>query len=318
MTLAFGHASKIDVKFESAYGTLATGDFITVPVDSFTPGVEKPWERMDVVGLAGGRNEPVPMRGLLSVQPQAEVPIDLEAFGIWLKLMFGAPTTAGSTNFTHTFVAGGSTLPSLSLQNGNTQMSSEKYSLFAGLRGSTMEIPFRFGEAKQTATIAMIGTSEVRQGTSGSGTPSELGWTPFSGAVGTVKREGTALARVTGGNLRISNGLEVLREANRAGAAITEAAPGIMEITGALDVRLDSDTLLDDADADSSVELELGYVLDSNRSLKITVHAAWLNRTRPALRGRAGIQTSFAFRGTYDSGEGKALTAVLANQVASY
>lgn len=318
MALTFGHNSLIDIETEATYGTLPTGNWKRVPLVSLDPGVSQPWERLDLIGLAGGRDEPTPLRGLLTVEPRVEVPIDLVNIGHWMRLLFGAPTTTGTTDRVHVFASGAAALPSISLQHGNSQISANPFMRLTGLRANTMEMSFRFGEALQTASIGLIGLNASRAAATASGTPTTATFTPFTGAVGTVTRAGSALARITGGTLRFSNGLEVLREANRANAAITEAAPGVTEVSGTIDVRMDTDTILADSEGAAPVKLAFGYSLGATQSLEFLVEAAHLERTMPPVRGRAGIQATFAFRGAFDATATRALTVTLRNQTASY
>lgn len=318
MALMFGHNSNIDMDFEATYGTAPEGDWKRLPVVAFDPGVSQPWERLDVIGLAGGRDEPAPLRGLLTVEPSVEVPIDLVNIGYWLRAVFGSPTTTGTTNRTHTFRSGASSLPSLSIQHANNQLSANPFMLVTGARANTLEASFRFGEALQTATVGLVGLNAARAATSAAGTPTSATFAPFTGAIGTVMRGGTALGRITGATLRYSNGLETLREANRASGAITEAAPGVAEVTGSVDVRMDTDMLLADSEAANAVKLAFGYRVNANQALTFTVEAAYLDRTMPAVRGRAGIQATFNFRGAFDATATCALTATLQNQQTAY
>jgi hypothetical protein len=318
MALMFGHTSLIDMQVENSYGTIASGNWLRVPVADFNPGVSQPWERQDIIGLAGGRDEPTPLRGLLTVEPRVEVPVDLNNFGYWLRACMGPATSSGSSDFTHTFVSGGAAVPGISMQHHNASLSANPFMRLIGCRANTLEMTFRMGEAAQMATLGFIGVSASRAGTTASGSPTTAAFVPFTGAVGTAKRAGSALARVTGATLRFSNGLEALREANREGNAITVAAPGVTEITGTVDLRMDSDQLLQDSEGAAGVALSFGYAISATQSLEFTVHAAHLDRIMPPVRGRAGIQATFAYRGTYDGTATTAMTAVLKNQVAAY
>ncbi len=318
MALLYGHTSLIDGEFEGTYGTAPSGNWKRLPMRDFDPGVSEDWLRQDIINLAGGRNEPTPIRNFLEVRPRVTVPVDLVNIGHWLRLMMGAPSTSGSTNFTHTYTLGAATLPSISLQHHNASLDANPFMLLRGMRAVSMEIPFRFGEEEQSASLSLVGTNAARASSTAAGTPTAATFTPFTGAVGVVQRAGSALARVTGATLRMTNGLEVLREGNRASASITEAAPGNVEVTGTMDVRMDTDRMLQDGEGSAPVELMFGFELDSNRSLTFTVEAAYVNRIMPPVRGRSGIQATFAFRGVFDASSSTSVTAVLKNQTATY
>lgn len=318
MALAFGHGSTIIAEWESTYKTLASGtSWKTLPVSEWRPGIEEGWLAQDIVGLAGGRDAPDPRRDLLMVDPVAVVPVDLVSSGYWFRLVFGDPTTTGSSDYTHTFKSGGGTPRSLSIEHGNGSITNG-YQQFLGCRGSTMQINFAFGQVEQTMTIGMVGANAQRAASSADASPTAATWTPFTGAVGTATRAGSALARVTGASLNFSNGIEKIMEANRSNAALTEAAPGVTEVTGTVDLRMDAETLLSDSEGSAAVALAFGYSISATQLVEFTVPEAYISRAGLPVRGRAGIQQTFNFRGAYNASEACALKVVLKNQQAAY
>ncbi len=318
MALAFGHGSNIIAGWEGTYKTLASGtSWKSLPVTEWRPGVEEAWLRQDVVGLAGGRDEPDPRRGLVVVDPSAVVPVDLVNTGYWLRLLLGDPTTSGSSDYTHTFKSGGATPRSLSIEHGNSAISNG-YQQYLGIRGNTLAIEFAYGRPEQTMTIGMIGASVSRAGSSADASPTLATFTPFTGAVGTATRAGSAIARVVGTSLNFSNNLEKVMEANRANAALTEAAPGVTEVTGTIDLRMDAETLLSDSEGSAAVALAFGYSISATQLVEFTIPEAYINRAGLPVRGRAGIQQSFAFRGAYNASAACALQVVLKNQTAAF
>ena len=319
MTLAFGNLSSVIGEWEDTYGTLpsSTG-WKLLPVVAYDPGIQQPWERMDIAGLAGGRDEPDPMRGLLTVEPSAEVPVDLVHIGFWLRLLFGEPTTTGDSDYVHVFKSGAAELPSIALEHGNSAVTNG-YQRVLGARGASLALTFRPGEALQTASVGMIATSApARASSSADSSPIVNAWTPFSGAVMTALRAGSALGKVTGAQLRFANGLEALRAANRSDAAISEAEPGNTEVTGRVDIRLADETLLADSEGASPVALSFGYAISAAKSLTFEVPEARLNRIGVGVRGRGGIQQSFAFRGAFNASAAASLVATLKNQLSGY
>lgn len=319
MALAFGHGSSIIAEWEATYGTLPSGNtWKRLPVRSYNPGIARPWERQDIIGLVGDRSEPDPVHGLLTIEPTVSIQPDLNNIGYWLRLLFGAPTSTGSTNHTHTFKAGGATPLAMSIEHGNA-FTANGYQRVLGVRANTLEAAFRPGEAQQTFTIGMIAkNAPARASSSADSTPTDAAWVPFLGPVMTATRAGAALARVTGATLRFSNGLEVLREANRADGAITEAAAGPMEVTGTVDLRMDTDTVLSDAEGSTPIALTFGYYISATQSLTFTVPEAYLDRIGVGAQGRAGISATFAFRGAYNASDATSLSVVLINQMSNF
>lgn len=318
MAFAFGHGSNIIAEWETTYGTQAGGtSWKVLPVQSFDFGATKPWEPQDVVGLVGGRDAPDPLRGLLTVEPSAEVMMDLINFGYWLRLILGDPSTSGSSDYTHVFKSGGATPRSLSIEHGNAY-TSNGYQVGLGIRGNTLEMRFRPGDVAQMATISMMGlTMADRTSSSADASPTLAAWTPFTGPVMTATRAGSAI-KVTGATVRISNNLEAIREANRANAGISAAVPSVTEVSGSVDVRLQDDTLLADSEGSTPVALAFGYSLSETQSLAVAVPEAYLDLTSVGVRGRAGLQATFNFRAAYNASAACAMSATIINQQAAY
>jgi hypothetical protein len=322
MPLAFGFNSLVQFEWETTYGTFpSTSAFKTLPVVSYDPNITQPWEGLDVVGLGSSRDISAHNRGLLTIEPRVEAPVDLVNSGYWLRALFGDPVTTGTTDRTHVFKSGAfatsGTPPSMGIEHGNPNIPNG-YQRVAGVRADTLEVSFRPGETVQTMTLGLVGRTATRHATSVDGTSTAATFTPFLGPVMTATRAGSALGRVTGATLRFSNGLEKLREANRADSAITEAWPGVTEVSGSLDIRMDDETILADSEGTTPIALTFGYSISATQALTFAIPRAYLERAGIGARGRAGIQATFAFRGEYDGTAQAALTATLLNQQASY
>lgn len=322
MPLAFGFNSLVQFDWETTYGTFPSGSaFKTLPVISYDPNITQPWEGLDVVGLGSTRDITAHNRGLLTIEPRVEAPIDVINSGYWLRAVFGDPATTGSADKTHVFKSGAwattGAPPSMGIEHGNPNIPNG-YQRVGGLRADTLELAFRPGETVQTMTVGLVGRTATRHASSVDAESTQATFTPFLGPVSTATRAGSPLGRVTSATLRFSNGLERLREANRADSAISEAAPGVTEVTGTIDIRMDDDVILADGEGGAPVALAFGYSISATQALTFAVPRARLERAGIGARGRAGIQATFTFRGEYDATAQAALTATLLNQQASY
>lgn len=92
-------------KFETVYGTPPTGNYAQMPFVSSNLGEEQGLIESDLLGQ--GREPYDPTLDVANNVGDHVVPVDVRNFGTWLKLYFGAPTTAnaGSASGTITFSA---------------------------------------------------------------------------------------------------------------------------------------------------------------------------------------------------------------------
>jgi hypothetical protein len=58
------------------------------------------------------------------------IPIDVEAFGYWLKAAFGQPVTTATTPKTHTFQSGNWTLPSMAIETAMPEV--PRFTMYSG------------------------------------------------------------------------------------------------------------------------------------------------------------------------------------------
>ena len=94
MTQAKGFKGKALIGFEDAFGVInAAGSRkpYLVPFNNFEPSASQALE--DDPLIRGTRNPTAPVRGNIDESGSATVPVDAHAIGLWLKALFGAPTT---------------------------------------------------------------------------------------------------------------------------------------------------------------------------------------------------------------------------------
>jgi hypothetical protein len=315
MARAIGANSKIHMAVETVYGTPPGGNWRLMPIVNFDLGAEQPFIDADVIGLATNRDVAPPFRGIVTVQGQAEVPVDLEFIGDWLRLLLGPPTTTGTApDFQHVFVSGASSLPSNSIEQAMPDV--PNYAVSSGVRADTWQIDFSPSGAA-TATFNLIAQGATRSNTSSAGTPTTRDYTAFNKAQGIIRRNNNALAQITGGQLNFSNGIEIVQTI-RDDYRIEGADPGLSRATGQVTSRFADTTLLDDAINNTAIALEFEYRISATRRLTITLHKTYLALAKTPIQGPQGIEASFDFRCAFDSGVGRMMTVTLRNAVASY
>ena len=312
MARAYGANAHLLGKFESTYGTPPVGDWIKLPFVSCNLGSEQGLIASDILG--GGRDPASPIRDAIKVEGDLVVPVDLRAFGYWLKLLLGAPTSTGVGPYTHTFVSGATTLPSFSTEIGMPEIPA--FFVEAGMRVDKLQLGFaRSGAAN--ATIGCIAQGETRHVISQGGTPTLMPFERFNQFQGSIKNDGSALGNVTGARLSYANNLERI-ETIRSDGKIDGADATIAALNGSVDVRFADTALIDAASSGTPVELEFAWTIDANRKLVFTAHEVHLPKPKLAISGPGGIQASFDWQGAKDDGVGRMLSVTLVNDVEDY
>jgi len=315
MPRAIGANSKLHLATETTYGTPPGGNWRLMPFVSCDLGAEQPFIDADVIGLAPNRDVAPPFRDIVTVQGQAVVPVDLAFIGDLLRLLLGPPTTTGTApDFQHVFVSGASPPPSVSLELAYPEVPS--FDVIAGVRADTFEIDFSPSGAA-TATFGLIGQGSTRSATSSAGTPITRDYTAFNKAQGSIRRNGTPLAQITGGRINFSNGAEIVRTI-RDDLRIEGVDPGLARATGQITSRFESTLLLDDAASNAALEIDFEYRISATRRLTVTLHETYLALAKTPIQGPAGIEANFEFRAAFNPAAGRMMTVTLRNGVDSY
>ena len=313
MARATGARAQLAAAFETTYGTAPASGYTKMPFARAALGSEQPLLSSELLGY--GRDPLAPVLDAVTADGSVTVPIDLEAFGIWLKGAFGAPTTTGTTNFTHTFKTGASSLPSMSIEVGLPEV--PHFAMYKGCMVDTLGWSMaRSGLV--TAEVGLIAQAEAKAVATAAGTPSAVTLERFGAFQGAIKQGGNPLANIVSADIRYANGLDRV-ETIRADGLIDGIDPGIASLTGSITARFADTALLDQAINGTSSTLEFSYTINTNKSLTLTAHAVWLPRPRISVDGPGGVQATFDWQASLpSSGTGNMATIVLKNQRATY
>lgn len=312
MARARGANAIMAAAFETTYGTPPASGYKKLPFVSSALGEEQNLIESDLLGL--GREPLPPSKDVANNEGDVVVPVDLRNFGYWLKLLLGAPTTTGTGPYTHTFVSGALSLPSMAIEIGLPDVPS--YGMNFGARANSMSIQMQ-RSGHLTATLNLIAQGETRAGTSGAGTPTEAVIERFSQGIGEIKRNGSLLGNVVSAEFSYSNNLDKV-EVIRPDGRIEDAEPAMVAVTGNVVVRFANTVLLDQAVDGTACELSFGWEIDADRSLLFTLHEVFLPRAKLPVSGPGGVQATFAFQAAKDPSLNKTMTAVLVNDVETY
>lgn len=318
MATARGANTKLLAKEESAYGTNPGGsDWRQFPfIPPLDLGGAQQLLDSPVIGISPGRDAADPFYDAVTVDGTLQIPLDLTDIGFWLHKLFGDPATTGSSDYTHVFKSGSSTaLPSFSAEVGYPDV--PNFVLMTGCKAGSLSIAAA-PTGRPTASIGILAQDATRSGSSVDSSPTlASNYEQFNNFQATISREGSALGYVTAVNLNFTNNLEAIRDIG-SGNNIKEALEQDTQVSGTLGLRLSDDTLLDDSEGTTPIELDLLFQISATKSVEFTIPRAFLPRRKAVVQGRAGVDVTFDFRGSYDTSAAAAFVVTLKNQTASY
>ena len=312
MARAQGARSQLAAAFETTYGTAPASGYMQMPFASTSLGAEQPLLGSELLGY--GRDPLAPIKDAVTADGDIVVPIDAEAFGFWLKAAFGAPTTTGTTDKTHTFTSGNWNLPSLSIETAMPEV--PRYAMYSGCVLDQISWQMQ-RSGLLTATAKLIAQGEAIATSSAAGTPTGWNLQRFGHFNGAIKRNGAPLGNIVSADITYANNLDRV-ETIRSDGRIDGADPSIAALTGKIDVRFADMTLMDQALNGTASSLEFSYTISANVTLTITAHAVYLPRPRAEIQGPQGIQASFNWQAAFDANAGRMCTITLKNTIGSY
>lgn len=205
MSRAYGWNASLLIAEESKYGILPESGYRQIPFISTSLDSEQSLVSSNVLGL--GRDPTQPFQDVINVDGDMAVPVDMRNIGVWLKAIFGTPTTIENEDgsYSHAFESGKTSIPSYSLEVGLPEV--PQFIRFMGVRANSIAFNFqRSGEAQVTVNL-------MAQGESGSTTtiaaePEIYEYTRVSQFQGYIKSGGKFLANITSASATYSNNLE--------------------------------------------------------------------------------------------------------------
>lgn len=314
MGRARGANALMNLAYESAYGTPPASGYSQLPFVSSSLGAEQGLIESDLLGL--GRAPADPTYDVVTNNGDVVVPIDAVAFGHWLKLLLGAPTTTGSGAVTHTFDSGAVALPSASIEIGHPDRPS--YSTNYGVMAHTLQIAMQRG-GLLNATLGLMAKGETAFATSSTaGTPDVIApsaLTRFAQASGAILIDGVAQGEILSAQVNYSNGLDP-DATIRADSEINGIDPGMPSASISLTAKFADLTLLSKATSQTPVAAQLTWTAGT-RSLVVTLGRVFLPRRKRPISGPAGVQIDLDGMASTPAGA-PLLRAVLTNNKPSY
>ena len=142
MSRAYGWNAKLLLAEETEYGVMPQSGYRQIPFISLSS---------NVLGL--GRDPTQPFQDVINVDGDMAVPVDIRNIGVWLKAIYGAPTTTKTgAVYNHVFESGKISIPSYSLEVGLSEV--PQFIHFLGVRANSIAFNFqRSGEAQVTLNL---------------------------------------------------------------------------------------------------------------------------------------------------------------------
>lgn len=314
MSRAYGWNAQLLLAEETEYGEMPANNYRKIPFISTTLDSEQNLVSSNVLGL--GRDPTQPFQDVINVDGDMVVPVDMRNIGVWLKAIFGIPSTEDVDDgvYTHSFESGKIVIPSYTLEVGLPEV--PQFIRFMGVRANSIAFNFqRSGEAQ--VTLNLIGQGESGETTAIDTNPEVYKYTRVSQFQGFIKSNGALLANITAASATYSNNLEKI-ETIRNDGKVEAIDLGVASLSGSISARYGDNILLDKARAGTPVDIELGYQLSDTLKLEIVCHEVYLPKPKRTIDGPNGIECSYDFQGAKNEKIGRMMTVKLTNDVESY
>lgn len=315
MTVARGYKAATVIDFESKYNTTpAVKAGFKLPINKNE--LENKQTLIDSETITGTRNTVQSSLGRKSVDGNITIPADYKAIGVWLKALFGAPTTSGSAvPYTHKFKISDNQ-PSFLVEKAFPDTG--KYIVYSGCKINTAQ--FAFGEDNEMVVeLAIMGAARTIASAAYNAAATEIKKLPISQNHTYVKIGGTESKIVKSGDFTLDGGLDGDQYVVGGGGVRGDIPEGLFKATGNITALFTDTAMMALADAGTKTSLEIGFKLDANTQLVFLFPEVQIEPHDAPISGPAGVNVSFAWRAFYGVDTGASLVQVtLTNDMKSY
>lgn len=315
MATETGAASKFYWGAETLEGTAPGGNWNQFPAFELDIDAVPGLQEDALLSANARRNAADPYQSVARVEGRAVVPLDTVHIGYWLKLFGGAPATTGSgAPYTHVWKLGSSSQPTWSIEKAFPTIS--RYEVASGVQANTMEVEIS-PDGTGRMTIGLLCLTGTNSGSSGAGTPVVLAPVRFHQTQGAIEYNGSALAGVTAGTFRFSNGKTPAPTVG-SGLGIGGIDGGQATGGGSITLRFANHTQEAAARALTAVSLTQTFTISASLSIEFHYSRVFLSPTSVAVSGPGGLTRAYNFVAADDSSDASLLKVTLVNAVASY
>ncbi len=317
MPVAQGSNAKLRMYPETTFGTFPTSvNFHQAPFFSYNVSPVQSLDQDAILSSVANRDSGDPYFGLIQLQGDVSVPVDTVHFGRWLRLLFGAPSTSGTTNYTHVYSSGSAAIPSNGIEIAHADLTTALYLKQAGIMANTLRVGID-PQGAATATIGLMGLTETKATSTGAGTPVVTAYTRYFNVQGSVSRGGSALTGVTAFDFTFSNDMEMIA-AIRSDYRMDDVDLGLAQAAGNITMRFKDATEYDAAVAtQTAAAITCGYTIGSNTSVIWNFGRCFIAPAGRPITGPRGISQQFRFVAGPHASTG-VVQCTYKNQTASY
>ena len=247
---------------------------------------------------------------------EIDVPLCLNHFGYWLRLLFGAPTTTGAgADKTHLFASGAPVLPSYAIE---AKKMATDFRQHVGCVGKSLSMSFEDKPGYHRARVAIGGAKENLLTTSAAGVlPAPLALLQVPASKGIVRVNSVAAGSILGGEITYSTGVSMERYVDDDDGFSAAVLLDRARATGALKLRYRDATFDNLAIANTDVALELEFAISATKTVLFAMPAVRLERRGAPIEGPGGIESNMGFAAGQTAGA-PMLSVTLKNQIATY
>ncbi len=316
MSQAKGYNAQLLMDFEPSFGVNPSGTFgMKMPVVS--SNLKSKQNLIESAQISGSRDAVAPLPGNIDVTGTVVVPVDIEAFGYWLKAMFGGYTKTGAApSVEHTFKLAG-TQPSFLIEQGYPDI--DVYQLYNGCKVSKFTLNLG-GDGELTASLDIMGAKETIPDPYATinASPVTFAAPRFSNCqVTSVKEGGVDFGSVVNLGLTVEFGLQGENYTLGGGGFRTSIPEGQVKVTGNLKALFNGKDLLEKAFRAEPSAIAFKMV-NAGASLEFQLPEVIFERNAPGIEGSKGILLDLPFRAFTSGGSNGSIIAKLTNGKASY
>lgn len=224
--------------------------------------------------------------------------------------------TLQSGGYQHVWLSGSGSLPTLALELGYPELVTPIYSRYLMVAVDKLSFDAAI-DGLANAQVTLMARQRVTAPSSVEASPTTVDLVRFNQSRGYIKLGGVLVGGVTGGKFEFSNSLDpvVSKSENN---LVDEFTPTNVAVNGELTARFDGASVIDIAESNEPTAVEYGFTTPTGWSCKLEVARAFLSRPKENVAGPGGIDMSYQWEGSKDSGVGAALRATMINDVAEY
>lgn len=315
--IAKGRLTKLLFADDATFGTAPASGYKPTLYYTHSLKQSRPLVDEPLIGgnLNNGNDSTAQQQGLPDLAGDIVVPVDLAHFGYWLKLLLGAPTTTGTTNYTHAFSSGATALPTRTVE---IEYGASDFWQFVSLGAKSVTLDISDQPGQQRATLSLLGKKRVLLSASGAGTPAALAaLDPLAATLGTLLIDTVAAGSILSARFTYDTGAAIDRYVDGDEYASAIVLADDAKFSGELRVRYTGQTLEAIADAKTAKNLEFRWSKSANNSLSLVAGQAFLEPAGAPIQGPGGVEASYSFQASQTSAAAM-LAVTLKNQIASY